>query len=223
MIRTLIIVVVVSLFGALAPAAADAPAIRPTHVETAERMLRVTYLDTGLFSEIAFEAASAAGPHVVEGMRATPFFRSLTEANQQAIVDYYINSYGPVAREEAIRSGPAIVARFAPRYAALFSEAELEDLIALAQSEHGLSAMRLMILSGIRGEQPQFTREQIATLEAFVQTPGGRVFSVRRDEVQQLGRDFGEAIGREPTMSGRIQRDMCALIGSQCPAEWRLP
>lgn len=221
MIRAFIVAVIVSLFGALAPAHADAPTIRPTHVEAAARMLRATYLDTGILPEMASEAARLAGPQVVEAMRTTPFFRSLTEDNQQAIADYYINDYGTVAREEAIRGGSELIERFAPRFAALFSEAELGDLTALAQSQHGPAALRVMIFSGLRGEQPEFTPEQIATLESFVNTPGGRVFTTRRTEFQQLGREFGEAIGGAPTTSGRIQRDMCALIGSQCPAEWR--
>lgn len=221
----LFLAVALSLTLSFAPAAVadprpDATPAQVAHLSTAREMLHAMFIESDILSDMSLQISREATPTLLARTRATPFFSSLSPNAQQAVISYYSNDLPQIAQEEAVRNGPLLIDTFAPRFAAVFAETELQDLTALMHTEHGPSAVLKLIL----GRDPsELTSEELAAFDAFFETPGGRAFGERSEQVEPLMRELGAATTSPSTFGQRIRRDLCGRLGAECPAEWRTP
>ncbi|ANP44801.1 DUF2059 domain-containing protein [Candidatus Viadribacter manganicus] len=191
-----------------------------THLDASRHYVSTLLLDTGVLSEVSLVAFNIVMPTVRQALRTSAFFVSLPPERQQAMFDYLTNS-GPVLQEEVLRGAPQLVEQFAPRFAALFSEAELNDITAFMRTAVGGSAFLKYVLAGATRAPPELTAEETSALETFAETPGGIAFGARASELGPLMRELGYTATSAPHVRARLERDMCEIAGPECPDAWR--
>lgn len=205
----------------------DPPAFTSAHLDSARTALNVMLVESGALSVGTTEAFSTLTPDLRNSFVNAPFFAGLSPARQQAVRAYFDRLPG-LAADEVMRGAPALVERYTPRTAALFSASELNDIAAFMTTEDGRSIFIDGVRAGVaaRGQAaaaPTFSETQLRALAQFSQTTGGRAWSERSAQFNAL---LGEA-GREavtsvaPQIRGRMFNDLCALMEQQCPNELR--
>jgi hypothetical protein len=211
---------------AMAPLVAAQDTPTPQHVAVARDTLQALFLDSGVASDASARAFTLLGPQIRQSIYAAPFFQTLTPERQQRLHTYTYN-LGAVGSEEAVRGAPAVLDAFAPRFAALFNEAELTDIAAFMRSPEGHSASYRSVMlgvdramGGLPSQSPPTPEQQDterAALERFAGTAGGAAFNARTTEVNAMLGQIGREITGAPHILSRLKRDMCAILEEQCP------
>lgn len=198
-----------------------------SHLGAARDTLQAMMLDTNSLSLASLEAFRLLTPQFRGQIQASPFYASLTSQRQQAVTEY-IDGFAVIGQAETLRGAPDLLDRFSPRMAALFTERELSDIAAFMRTPEGSSFFLRSVIDGVRAEAPggappatQPSDAETAALLRFAQTPGGVAMDQREPQLSPLMREFGEAATGAPHISQRLQRDLCAIAGEQCPPAWR--
>lgn len=206
---------------------AQTASFEASHVAAAREALSAMMVDNGSASMATLESFRLIVPMFRQQITASPFYVSLTPQRQAAIDTYMSERMPDIAHGEAMRGVPELLTRFAPRMAALFSEAELADVIAYMRSPESASFIRREMLRGVNAalgndsEATPPTAEEAAAYDRFLQTPGGAAFAARLHQLQPVLREFGYATTSAPPIAARLRRDMCAIAEDQCPPAWR--
>lgn len=199
-----------------------ASAASPAHVAAAREALTAMLVESGALTTGATVAVTQFAPQLRQQLEAAPFFASLTPARQQAALAY-LDRFPGVAAEEVMRASPAVLDTYAVRTTAIFTQTELGDIAAMLRTPAGRSLFVSGVASGASGQAgpPEPTAEEMAQLEAFNQTAGGRAWIAREAEFSALLREMGGASMQAgmPMAMARFARDICGLIGDQCPPE----
>lgn len=194
----------------------------PAHVAAAREALTAMLVESGALTTGARVAVTHYAPQLRQQLETAPFFAGLTPERQQAALAY-LDRFPNVAAEEVERASPSVLDTYSLRTAAIFSEAELNDIAAMLRTPAGRSLFVSGVASGASGEAtpPEPTAEELAQLEAFNQTAGGRAWVARETEFSALLREMGGASMQAgmPMAMARFARDVCGLIGDQCPPE----
>ncbi len=204
--------------GAAPPVATELPASR---IALGREALGALMLETGVFADLTPAAFSQLKPYFLALITNTRFFATLSADKQRAMVAYFDHDIIAAANEEVMIAAPGVLDRFAPRIAAMFSDAELTDIITFARTPDGAAAIHTSVMAGATGFPPALTAEQLAALEAFSQTNGGRAWTAQQTEFGALMYELGRAATSAPNVRARFMRDLCAISGSDCPAGWR--
>lgn len=199
----------------------------PSHVAAARDTLSAMMIDSDALSQASLEAFRLLTPQFRGQIQASPLYAAMDAQRQQAMTDY-INGFAQIAQVETMNGAPELLDRFAPRMAALFNERELIDIAAFMRTPSGRSFFLRSVLDGVRAEAPggtptttQPTEAEAAEFARFGQTAGGIAMNQRDAQLSPLMREFGEAATGAPHISQRLQRDLCAIAGDQCPPPWR--
>ncbi|MBI3437753.1 MAG: hypothetical protein HY054_03715 [Proteobacteria bacterium] len=212
--------------GVMARAASMTGKTRLAAHLSAERLhsLRQALLvDTGAISEGTSAAFRTLAPQLRQQWAATPLYATLTEAHRQAL-DRYFDTNATGLTEEVMNGAPAVLDRYAPRLAAILSEAELADVIAFAHSQEGRQIFVDGVVRGASGQSggsPTFTAAQTDALVRFEQTPGGHAFNSHTDQINPLLGEIGRAATSAPAVRRRLLHDICSVLEDQCTPPMR--
>lgn len=196
--------------------------LSPSHVALGREALSALLVESGVFADITPIAFQQVMPYFRVQIQSTRFFELLPPERQRALLDYFDNEITAAGMEEVAIATPGVLNRFAPRMAALFSEADLTDIIAFARHPDGAGALHATMLARASGGfPPALTPGQIETLQAFGESATGRVWIQRASEFYDLSYDVGRAATSAPNVRARFMRDLCAITGPDCPPGWR--
>lgn len=197
-----------------------------SHIAAARDTLSAMLIESGAISAGSLQAYTVLAPQFRTQITSSPLYAQLTPQRQQAITAY-IDGIGPIGQEEAVRGAPDLITRFAPRMALLFSEAELGDISTYMRSPEGSALFRRSVIDGVNAEANRTAPStapspaETEALERFSQTAGGIAFQARTAELGVLMTEVGQAATGAPHIAARLRRDMCAIVGEQCPPGWR--
>jgi hypothetical protein len=203
-----------------------APTLAPSHIGAARDALQAILLDNDAVSQASLMGFAMATPIFQHSIQSSPWYAGPLPERQSAI-GACLQGVARIGQEESLRAAPRLLDLYAPRFAALLSEAELTDVIAFARSPEGSGYFLRMFVDGVRDAfaghdhafaPPQAEREALAR---FAQTPGGIALERRAPELGPLFRELGRATTSAPNVVARFQHDMCAIAGEQCPQQWR--
>jgi len=226
--RVLFAVIAAALMAFAQPTLAQAqPApstqnLSASHVEAGRDALSAILIDTGALAAGSLQAFTLLAPQFRASITASPVYAALTPDRQRALVAY-LDNIGTVGREETLRGAPAVITQFAPSLAALFSESDLAAIAAFMRTPEGGSFFLRSVQEGVQAEatgQPvttQATPEETAAVAAFEQTPAGAAFNARGGDMAMLMNQVGRASTGAPHIAARFRRDMCEIMGDQCP------
>lgn len=214
----IVLVIVAPVYAQQAPSQA--------HIAAARETLDAMMIRSGALDETINFSYVMTQPLLRQGVTTAPYFSRLSQQQREAL-ENYIQRLPAVGLEEARRGVPAALDRNAPIFAALFTEQELADMRAFAETPDGAAALRLQIAHGARQAfnaqepPPTFTAEQLAQFEAFSQTAGGRAMDQRGAELSTVFAALGRDLVNPQGMVARLRSDMCTILANECPHEWR--
>jgi hypothetical protein len=219
-------------FVAIAPpASAQTPpatqTIATSHLAAAQDALDAILLDTGALSAGSLQAFTILAPQFRGQITSSPVYAALSADRQRAVVSYIDRDMPRVAQEETLRGAPQIIERFAPDLAAIFDAPTLAGIAAFLRTPEGGAYFLRTVQDGVTSEASGSdvttapTSQEMAALAAFESSPAGAAFNARGAEMAALMSQVGQASTGAPHIAVRLRRDMCALIGDQCPPGWR--
>lgn len=202
--------------------------IAPSHLSAAREMLQAMLIDSDILEDMSLEAFRLVTPQINSQLTNSPFYASLTPAHQRALLAY-LEGFPTIGQEESMAGSSDLLDRFAPQMASHFTENELNDITAFIRTPEGHSVFYRSVLEGVRsaarGEsaatEPEQTDAETAALLRFSLTPGGAAFNARANTISPMMREIGQASTGSPRVVARLQRDVCAVLEDQCPAQLR--
>lgn len=194
-------------------------------VEAARAMMRLLLIDSGAIPIAVEQAFSAQLPAMRQSITNAPFYADLSPARQQAL-SAYLETLPAVVNQELQAVLPTVVETSAQEMLALFTDREIVDISAFMRSEAVRDTIVRTVLGGVNAhfggaQEPELSPEEEAAFAAFEATPSGIAFAAKSDA-------FSDAMERSistgfmsvvPALQGRMLRDMCDIMGDQCPSQ----
>lgn len=184
--------------------------------------------NTDTLASIETAAAENVVPPLRQQVLNSPNVVALDEAGR-ARVAAYVDTFPQLFTRLFALALPALEQDIAAQLEAQFTQDELADIAAYAESPGGGSFLRRAMSAGIRGggartDKAQtsadlmrsLTPEESSALVAFVSTPGGKAFTKKGN---QIGSITKAAMGRQmPGLLEGARKDVCEKLGpSLCP------
>jgi hypothetical protein len=236
-------VLIISAFAAASPASAQKapppPAIRmealeerPAHVVASARdMVRAIYIESGIVEMAVDLANSERMPQIVESVRQSAMYRDLPQHRRTAL-EAYLNTLDDLVAEIINEAVAGTIETGAAGTLGLYSDDEILAIGAFLASEPARETLRALMRSVVEAETSgqgfdaarfEPTPEQQGLFDEFGQTPAGaRFLATGGDWFVMLTRAFESRTALASAGVGdRVQRDMCAILESDCPPHIR--
>lgn len=193
-------------------------------VEAAHAVMRLLLIDSGAIPIAVEQAFSSQLPEMRRSIMAAPFFSSLHATRQQALTAY-LETLPSVVNEELQAVLPAVVETAAQEMLTLFSDREIVDISSFMRSDAARETIVRSVLGGVNAhfggpQEPELTAEESAAFAAFEATPSGMAFAAKSAAFnaameRTISTGFMSVV---PALQSRMLRDMCDIMGDQCPA-----
>jgi hypothetical protein len=220
------------LLGLAALALSSAPAFAQQIHPGAQRFAHTVLVETGMFDQAMETVRQQFGPMLRDGYTKAPWAANL-DPDKRAKVAAYIETVPDLLFAAMREELPNIETAVAIAYSKEMTSAEADQIADYFGSGDGLAffkAVTGIALSAYAsgGRRPSsadilasLTPQQIASVEAFSRTPGGRAFSrVGGEKARTIMRD---AIAKDvmpkrtPELRLKLRNDVCAIVGEPCP------
>lgn len=214
---------------ALAQQAATQAAPSPARVAAGRDLLSAALVESGVFNNGVNETFTALAPRVRADWETKPFYAGLPSAKKDALMAYF-SRLGPIASELLRPVTPGLLDAAAPEMAALFNEQEAGDIAAFLRSPEGRAIFTRGVsrgvaeqASGVAQAPGAMSPAETRASSAFDQTAGGRAMTARTTEfsallVKTVQQGF---VAITPAFRARMAKDVCGILGEDCPAELR--
>ncbi len=212
------------------PATPPATERAPAAVEDARSIARLIFVESGVFDYAIDVALGQQLPEVRAQWVQSPGYRRLSP-ERQAALDQYFDELDDVIREEINRAMPQLIDGGATITLNTFSDAEIAEIAPFLRQDVVRDSLFRALTAGVNAASKNEddpgpalpSPQELQAFEEFARTPVGRVFEAR---VEPWMVELGGAIRINlasvgPAVMLRVQDDVCALMGPQCPRQLR--
>lgn len=214
---------------AVAQQATAQAAPSPARIAAGRDLLSAALVDSGVFTNGINETFAALAPRILADWQSKPLYAELTPAKKEALSAYF-NRLGPIAGELLRPQTPGLLDASAPEMAALFTEQEARDIATFLRSPEGRAIFTRGVSRGVAeraggaAQAPAAMSDaETRASQAFDATAGGRAMAIKTTEfsallVKTVQQGF---VAITPAFRTRMSKDVCGILGPQCPADLR--
>jgi hypothetical protein len=206
---------------------ANAPVIHPG----AQRYAHIVLVDTGLLDQAIEAVSKKLGPELSKSVLQQPWAANLDQQKREKLVAYaagFPERVFPFLKEQL----PQIETAVAIAYSKEFTAEEADAVANYFGSPDGLAVFKAITGATITtyaecGQRPtaanvlsQLSKDQIASLNAFALTPGGRAFSRVGGKSRNIMSDAisgGATAAAAAKLRVQVREEVCAIVGEPCP------
>jgi hypothetical protein len=220
MLRSVLMSVIVAL-GSCGPPTETAHAenrerVLPGDVSAARRVLQDMLVDSGALEEMTRRALVRSGEQAWAAWSANPDLAEVVSPHSDEIRSYLATEYPSEGTRETLSAAPAVLDTFAPRLAAFFSDADLQELHAFYGSAEGRSWFLHAAIAGDEGYTP--TAQEARALAEFQNTTAAQYVGATPTFNEIIARTGIEAVAaRSAVIRSTMLMRVCEILGEDCP------
>ncbi|WP_395647584.1 hypothetical protein [Terricaulis sp.] len=187
-------------------------------------LFQAIMFDSGLF-ESAFEPMIAQVlPDVRASITSSPLYREATPRHRAALLAF-VDTMPVILRTELTTELMTVRGRIGPRFATIMSEEELTGLAAFMRDPQTRPVLQRYMDAFVgeeqsgRAREPDFTDEELAPMEDFIDTPGGIALLRVGDRLSDIMEEEFDAatLRMQPRIESIIQGGICDALENECP------